>query len=232
MRLLALLSLSLLLAGSAASGTGARRVVLGRSLEGRPIVVYELGDPASSRKVLVVGCLHGDECAGIAILERLRRLGALAGTDLWLLPDANPDGHAAGRRGNARSVDLNRNFPWRWRSLGGAAYYAGTGPASERETRIAMTLIRRLRPRVTIWFHQHLNMVVLTSGNLWLQRRFARLAGLRAGRLPSYPGTATGWSNAALPGTTAFVVELPAGRISPRATVRLAHTVRAVSRSG
>jgi hypothetical protein len=75
-------------------------------------------------------------------------------------------------------------------------------------------------------------MVVLTSGNLGLQRRFAHLAGLRAGRLPSYPGTATGWSNATFPGTTAFVVELPAGRLSPRATARFAHAVRAVSRSG
>jgi protein MpaA len=230
-RLLALLSLSLLLAGSAASGTGARRVVLGRSLEGRPVVAYELGDPVSPRKVLVVGCIHGDECAGIAILDRLRRLGAVVGTDLLLVPDANPDGHAAGTRGNARGVDLNRNFPWRWRPLGGV-YYSGTGPASERETRIAMTLIRRLRPTVTIWFHQHLNMVVLTSGNLALQRRFARLAGLRASRLPTYTGTATSWSNATLPGTTAFVVELPAGRLSPRATARFAHAVRAVSGSG
>jgi protein MpaA len=230
-RLLALLSLSLLLAGSAASGTGARRVVLGRSLEGRPVVAYELGDRTSPRKVLVVGCIHGDECAGTAILDRLRRLGALAGTDLWLVPDANPDGHAAGTRGNARGVDLNRYFPWRWRPLGGV-YYSGTGPASERETRIATTLIRRLRPKVTIWFHQHLSMVVLTSGNLALQRRFARLAGLRAGRLPPYPGTATGWSNATLPGTTAFVVELPASRLSPRATVRLARAVRAVSGNG
>jgi protein MpaA len=230
-RLFALLSLSLLLAGSAASGTGARRVLLGRSLEGRLVVAYELGDSASPRKVLVVGCIHGDECAGIAILDRLRRLGAVAGTDLWLVPDANPDGHAAGTRGNARGVDLNRNFPWRWRSLGGV-YYSGAGPASERETRIAMTLIRRVRPTVTIWFHQHLNMVVLTSGNLALQRRFARLAGLRASRLPTYSGTATGWSNATLPGTTAFVVELPAGRLSPRAAARFAHAVRAVSGSG
>ena len=231
MRVLVLLFLSLLLAGSAASGTGARRVVLGRSLEGRPVVAYELGDPSSPRKVLVVGCIHGDECAGIAILDRLRRLGVVAGTDLWLLPDANPDGHAAGRRGNARSVDLNRNFPWRWRPIGGV-YYSGVGPASERETRIAMTLIRRLRPKVTIWFHQHLNMVVLTSGNLALQRRFAHLAGLQVGRLPTYPGTATGWSNATLLGTTAFVVELPAGPLSPSATARLARAVRAVSGSG
>ncbi len=228
MRVLALLFLSLLLAGSAVSGTGAHRVVLGRSLEGRPVIAYRLGDPASPRKVLVVGCLHGNECAGIAILDRLRRLGAVAGTDLWLVPDANPDGHAAGTRGNGHGVDLNRNFPWRWRPLGGA-YYSGAGPASERETRIAMTLIRRLHPKVTIWFHQHLNMVVLTSGNLGLQRRFAHLAGLGVGRLPSYPGTATGWSNATLPGTTAFVVELPAGRLSHRATARFAHAVRAVS---
>ena len=229
MRLLALFSLSLLLAGSAGSGTGAHRVVLGRSLEGRLVIAYQLGDSASPRKVLVVGCIHGDECAGIAILDRLRQLGALAGIDLWLVPDANPDGHAAGTRRNARGVDLNRNFPWRWRPLDGA--YSGAGPASERETRIAMTLIRRLHPTVTIWFHQHLNMVVLTSGNLGLQRRFAHLAGLRAGRLPSHPGTATGWSNATLPGTTAFVVELPAGRLSPRATARFAHAVRAVSQS-
>jgi protein MpaA len=228
-RFLALLSLALLLAGAAASSGGVRRVVLGRSLQARPIAAYELGDPGNARKVLVVGCIHGNECAGIAILDRLRLLGPLAGVDLWLVPYVNPDGHAAGTRGNARGVDLNRNFPWRWRSLGGVNF-SGAGPGSERETRIAMSLILRLRPKVTIWFHQHLNMVVLTAGNLGLQRRFARLAGLRAGRLPRYPGTATGWSNATIAGTTAFVVELPAGRLSPRAVARLARAVREVAR--
>src|SRR5215470_716725 len=167
MRFFALLSLTLLLA---TSGSDVRKAVLGRSLEGRPVVAYELGDPAAARKVLVVGCIHGNECAGIAIVDRLRRLGPLTGVDLWLVPDANPDGRAACRRGNAHGVDLNRNFPRRWRPLGGV-YYSGPEAASERETRIAMRLILRLRPRVTIWFHQHLNMVVLTSGNLGLQRR-------------------------------------------------------------
>jgi protein MpaA len=227
-RALALLPLVLLLAASAASSPEARKVVLGRSLGGRPVVAYELGDPVATRKVLVVGCIHGDECAGIAIIDRLRRRGPPAGVDLWLVPDTNPDGRAAGARGNARGVDLNRNFPWRWRSLSGV-YDSGAGPASERETRIAMELILRLRPRVTIWFHQHLNMVVLTAGNLGLQRRFARLTGQRAGRLPRYPGTATGWSNARLPGTTAFVVELPAGRLGPRALARFARAVREVA---
>jgi murein peptide amidase A len=221
-RILALLAL----AAAAAAGT---THLLGRSAQGRGIAAYELGDPAAARKVLVVGCVHGNECAGVAVVERLRRLGPLDGVDLWLVPDLNPDGHAHGTRQNARGVDLNRNFPYRWRRLSGA-YDSGPAPASEPETRVAMRLIRRLRPRVTIWLHQHLNMVVLTSGNLGLQRRFARLAGLRAGRLQSYPGTATGWSNHAYPGTTAFVVELPAGRLSPPAVARLARAVRRVAR--
>jgi protein MpaA len=202
--------------------------LVGHSVQGRRIVAYELGDPAAARKVLVVGCLHGNECAGIAVVNRLRRLGPLEGVDLWLVPDANPDGHKAGTRGNAHGVDLNRNFPHRWRRLGGV-FYSGARPASEPETHALMRLIRRLRPAVTIWFHEHLDMVVLTRGNLGLQRRFARLAGLRAGYLPRYPGTATGWSNATFPGTTSFVVELPAGRLSPAATARLARAVRLVS---
>ena len=145
MRPLALLSLSLLLVGAATSSVGVRAAALGRSLQGRRIVAYELGAPNSPRKVLVVGCVHGNECAGIAVLDRLRGLGPIPGVDLWLVPDANPDGRAAGVRGNSRGVDLNRNFPWRWRPLGGVNY-SGAGPASERETRIAMRLIRRRAP--------------------------------------------------------------------------------------
>jgi protein MpaA len=202
--------------------------LVGHSAQGRRIAAWELGDPSAARKVLVVGCVHGNECAGIAVLDRLRRLGPLDGVDLWLVPDANPDGHAAGTRGNAHGVDLNRNFPYRWRRVRGV-YDSGPRPASEPETRVAMRLIRRLRPTVTIWFHQHLDMVVLTSGNLGLQRRFARLAGLRAGYLSRYPGTATGWSNATFRGTTAFVVELPGDRLSLRQTARLAAAVRAVA---
>jgi protein MpaA len=217
MRLLALLALA-----------AAAVHLVGHSVQGRPIIAYELGDSTAARSVLVVGCIHGNECAGTAVVDQLRRLGPLEGVDLWLVPDANPDGRAAGTRGNARGVDLNRNFPHHWRRLGGA-FYSGPRPASEPETRALMRLIRRVRPTVTIWFHQHLNMVVLTRGNLGLQRRFARLAGLRTGYLPGLSGTATGWSNATFPGTTAFVVELPAERLSARATARITRAVRIVS---
>ena len=217
--------LSVLLAVAAVA---AAAHLVGHSVQGRRIVAHELGDPAAARKVLVVGCLHGNECAGIAVVNRLRRLGPLESVDLWLVPDANPDGHRARTRGNAHGVDLNRNFPHRWKRLRGL-FYSGPRPASEPETRALMGLIRQLRPAVTIWFHQHLNMVVLTRRNPGLERRFARLAGLRAGYLPPYRGTATGWSNANFPGTTAFVVELPAGSLTATATARVARAVRIVA---
>ena len=212
----------------AVAAVAAAAHLVGHSVQGRRIVAYEVGDPAAARKVLVVGCLHGNECAGIAVVNRLRRLGPLEGVDLWLVPDANPDGHRARTRGNAHGVDLNRNFPHRWKRLRGL-FYSRPRPASEPETRALMGLIRQVRPAVTIWFHQHLNMVVLTRGNPGLERRFARLAGLRAGYLPPYRGTATGWSNANFPGTTAFVVELPAGSLTAKATARVARAVRIVA---
>ena len=100
MRFLALLPLVLLLA-SAASSTGARKVVLGRSVEGRPVVAYELGVPASPRKVLVVGCIHGNECAGVAIVDQLRRLGhspgSISGSCLTPTPTAVRQAPAATR---------------------------------------------------------------------------------------------------------------------------------------
>jgi protein MpaA len=219
MRLLALL---------VAAAVAAAAHLVGHSVEGRRIVAHELGDPTASRQVLVVGCLHGNECAGIAVVNRLRRLGPLEGVDFWLVSDANPDGHRAGTRGNAHGVDLNRNFPHRWKRLRGV-FYSGPRPASEPETRALMRLIRQVRPAVTIWFHQHLNMVVLTRRNPGLERRFARIAGLRAGYIPGLTGTATGWSNATFPGTRAFVVELPAGSLTAKATARIARAVRIVA---
>jgi protein MpaA len=200
---------------------GPRRVVLGRSLDGRPIVAYEVGNRNSRRRELVVGCIHGDEAAGVAIARRLEHASPRS-LDLWIVPSLNPDGMAADTRGNAHGVDLNRNFPWRWRPLSGI-FYSGPRPLSERESRIAYRLILRLRPRVSIWFHQHLDVVDESGGSLAVERRFAALVGLRLARLAREPGSVVGWENHRLPGTTAFVVELPAGRLSPAKASRFAH---------
>lgn len=223
------LSLSLFfgIATSAAS-PAVRQFVLGRSVEGRPIVALEVGDPDAARRELVVGCIHGDETAGIAIARRLERASPM-GLDLWVVPTLNPDGAAAGTRGNGRGVDLNRNFPWRWRRLKGPVY-SGPRPLSEPESKIAYDLIKRLRPQVSIWFHQPLDVVDEAGGSKPLERRFASAVGFSMKRLRREPGSAVGWENHILRGSTAFVVELPDRRLSTPAINRFAWAVVAVGK--
>jgi len=107
MKLVALLSfLASLLVVAPAS---ARTVLLGRSSQGRPIRAVEVGNPSGTR-VLVVGCIHGNERAGIAIADALARL-APHDLDLWIVPDLNPDGVAVGTRQNAHGVDPTATSP-------------------------------------------------------------------------------------------------------------------------
>jgi protein MpaA len=212
-----------------ASAAG-RRLVIGRSVDGRRIDAVDLGATRGRRTALVVGCIHGNECAGIAIIRGLERLPPPAGVNLWLIPNLNPDGYAAGTRQNAHGVDLNRNFPWAWRPLSGV-YYSGPRALSEPESRSAYGLILRVRPRISIWFHQRERVVDESGGDPAVERRFSRLVDLPLRRLPREPGSVVGWENHRLPGTTAFVVELPAGSLSPGIASRYAHAVLAVARA-
>src|SRR4051812_13572069 len=93
------LIVSVLAALAIVAPASARTVLLGRSLEGRPIQAVEVGNRSGTR-VLVVGCIHGDEIAGISIADALAHL-APRDLDLWIVPDLNPDGVAAGTRQNA-----------------------------------------------------------------------------------------------------------------------------------
>lgn len=206
-----------------------RTMLLGRSWQGRPIRTVEVGDRSGTR-VLVVGCVHGDETGGIAVARALERLRP-HGLDLWIVPVLNPDGVAAGTRQNAHGVDLNRNFPWRWRPMSGV-YASGPRPLSEREARIAHRLILRLRPHLTIWFHQHLDLVWASGGDRRVEKVFARVSGLPYHPLPALAGSAIDWQNHALPGTTAFAAELPAGRPSGAQVARYVRAVLAAARAG
>jgi protein MpaA len=128
-------------------------------------------------------------------------------TDLWLVPQLNPDGLARHRRGNAHGIDLNRDFL----------------AATQRETRIARRLILRLRPDVTIWFHQPQSVVRAWGRSRGTAARYARLAGVpyRALRWP--PGSASRWQNAI--GQISFVVELPSGELNDAVARRYADAV-------
>jgi N-acetylmuramoyl-L-alanine amidase len=202
--------------------------VIGRSAEGRPIRAVRVGSPRARVEVLVVGAIHGNEPAGRAVVDRLRRVRPPRGTALWLIEDANPDGSAAGTRHNAAGVDLNRNFPYRWRPQHGV-YESGPGPASEPETQAIQRFVERERPRITLWYHQALRMVVKSTGDPALERLYSRRSELPRKRLPRYHGTAVSWQNTSFRGDTAFVVELPGGALPAAGVRRHARAVLAVA---
>ena len=210
------------------------RIEAGRSVEGRRIVAVRRGRADAPVRVLVSGSTHGTEPAGHAVVRRLRQLAPPAGVQVWTVRTFNPDGAVRGTRQNARGVDLNRNFPYRWRAAGRPfdTYHPGPRPASEPETRAQMRLIRRIRPQVSIHFHQALRLVTLSGGaRPALQRDYARRTGLPARRLPAYRGTSSSWQNHTLSDSTAFVVELSAGALSPQRVQRHARAVLGVAAS-
>ena len=197
---LVLLGLVAVLAGGA---TASERQQLGRSYGGRPIEVVHLR--GEGPRILVVGCIHGNECEGLEVTALLAHTSSPA--DLWLLPNSNPDGFARRGRANAHGVDLNRDF----------------GPFTQRESQIAHALILRLRPEVTIWFHQPQGVVRAWGASRATARRYARLAGLPYRSLDWPPGAATRWQNGL--GLTSFVVELPPGELADAAARRYARAV-------
>jgi protein MpaA len=180
---------------------------LGRSYEGRPIeVVHVQGD---GPRILVVGCIHGNECEGIEVTRLLARSRPHA--DLWLVHQLNPDGYARRSRTNAHGVDLNRDFL----------------AATQRETRIARKLIRRIRPDMTLWFHQPQAVVRAWGPSREAARRYARLAGVGYRSMAWPPGSASRWQNGL--GQVSFVVELPPGELPDADARRYARAVLRLS---
>ena len=208
-----------------------RGVRIGRSSRGRRITAVRAGDTTSPVRALVVGCIHGNECAGTAVTRILAR--SSPSIDLWVVSNLNPDGFALGRRQNGHGVDLNRNFPSEWRP-GGRPWdpeYPGPRPLSEPETRAAARLIRRIKPSITIWFHQPQALVRAWGPSRSAARRYARLAGMRFRAIRWPRGTAPNWQNHRFPGTSSFVVELPGGSLTTAAANRHARAVLALVES-
>jgi murein peptide amidase A len=200
------------LPGAAGLAADALQVVeLGHSVEGRPIRAIERGT-AGGTPVLIIGVIHGDEQAGVAVIDRLATLPVPAGIDLWLVESMNPDGQAVPQRGNANGVDLNRNFPGGWGSIGepGDGQYAGTGPASEPETQAIVNLVNVIRPRLAIFYHQDLNRLSPSEGfEGLLKERYSVLTGLPIERITggTYTGVAATWIRRTT-GDPSFIVEL------------------------
>jgi len=104
-----------------------------------------------------------------------------------------------GRTSTARAASSTRPRAW-----------------SEPESRALDAFVKLLHPAITIWYHQHANLVDASiGGDVAIERDYARRVGLRL--VPSaLPRFVHRLAEHNLPGTTAFVVELPAGPCRPR----------------
>jgi murein peptide amidase A len=220
-----------------ATASASERIVIGHSVHGRPITAVQIGDPTGSRVALVVGVIHGDERGGLSIVRAIKRRAAedsaaLAGTQLWAIDTVNPDGLRAHTRKNAHGVDLNRNFPYRWRDHvpHSNGYYPGPRPASEPETRAVMAFVRRIQPDLSVWYHQPWGAVLACRGRPPIAAEYAKLVGMRTScRGKGLRGTAITWEMHAFPASSAFVVEMPPGGITGATADRQARAALTVA---
>jgi len=227
------------LGGLAAADAGAamHRVTFGHSVHGNKLVAVRIGDQDAKRTGLVVGSIHGDETEGHEIVHVLKhRYRHARNVKLWVVKTVNPDGVVGNTRKNAHGVDLNRNFSYRWKDgvPRSSGYYPGPHPFSEPETRAVRRFVERIRPNVTIWYHQPWGQVLLPChGPARVQMRYADLADWPTNRCRGQhlPGTATSWQNHHFKGR-AFVVELRGGELPDQQAQRHARAAVKVARSG
>ncbi len=165
-----------------------KKLTLGRSREGRAIEAFVCGN-ASPTTVLVLGGVHGDEPKGVFVARRL--VDVLMNqppeseiAHLIVVPVVNPDGYERRKRRNARSVDLNRNFPTdNWtESSRRSRMYGGDSPASEPETQAVIDAVRRFSPSRIITIHS-IGLARYCVNYDGPARRFARAMA----RLNGYP---------------------------------------------
>ena len=144
--------------------------VLGKTSEGRPIVMAEVTDFQSTypqSTLFIIGRQHGNEAAGTESSLALLQQFAAAPTDLEkdilkylrivAVPVANPDGMAHGKRDNANGADLNRDWATR----------------SQTETRVIDAAVRAERPDAVMDLHE----LPTESGKASYQENFLETEG-------------------------------------------------------
>lgn len=144
--------------------------IIGHSVEGRPLEVFTFGS-GPLKRLIVFGIHGGSEWNTVALADEL--IAHLSQHPELIPPDntlnllrvVNPDGLARGRgvesRGNAHSVDLNRNWKtpdWveQWPLKGcwsGYPLNGGDGPGSEPEVIWLRRFIVAEKPEAIISYH-------------------------------------------------------------------------------
>ena len=129
---------------------------------------YKKGN--SGEKILLIGCIHGNEKAGILIslkvLNELFTKNEIQNT-LICIPTVNPDGNILNTRTNSNKIDINRNFPANnWVHSDSAKlkgdkkyFWGGNSPTSEIETKFILKVDSLYHPDAFIILHQFMNCV-------------------------------------------------------------------------
>ncbi|HKO57655.1 MAG TPA: murein tripeptide amidase MpaA [Thermoanaerobaculia bacterium] len=156
--------------------------VYGASVDGAPLTVH-LPDTGTA-EIVVLAAIHGDEAETTVVVSEALRCLPRGDLQAAVILCGNPDGMLRGTRGNARGVDLNRNFPtsnWspdpvcyksRANDARDIALSPGAAPASEPETAALLSLLDRLKPRAVVSLHSALACVD-DSGASHLGRQLA-----------------------------------------------------------
>ena len=154
----------------------------GTSVDAIPLNVYL--PESGSADVVILSSIHGDEAETTVVVSEALRCLPVRDLRAAVILCGNPDGIVRGTRGNARGVDLNRNFPtsnWsadpvcyksRANDARDIALSPGSKPASEPETTALLSLLERLKPRGVVTLHSALACVD-DSGASHLGRQLA-----------------------------------------------------------
>ena len=156
-------------------------IEFGRSVQGVPLTFYRRQSGSDGARVLVIGCIHGDEFVGNRVVDILRDIPLEGNIDLWMVRSMNPDGQQLRTRQNANGVDLNRNFPGNWQKIGkpGSWQYSGSDSASEPEVQGVVKLGELVKPQFVIWYHQDYFRIGPGTGHDGdVRAKYASLVGL------------------------------------------------------
>lgn len=150
----------------------------GTSLDGTPLHAY-LPFTWGATRTLVIAGIHGEEPDASNVLSYVLRSVSPAYLRKAVILCANPDGMTHGTRGNARGVDLNRNFPAQnWQSKAVATRWElslprdvvlspGNAPGSEPETRSLLQLIKDREIEQIVAVHSPLGCINYEHDREW-----------------------------------------------------------------